>query len=420
MKKSKLIFFAVAAVVLVICLVLTLMPTADEPDPTAPPGTELTLPIETGPPDETQPIFPTSSLERPSGEIQLADNVRIVQVEKDPNEVIRAFEPIGPDDYEYLPDGSDTYTTAEGKVFRNDKTISIDIFDEYTGKTMTFTFGCITGELNRFLYLNPVYEQGEEDPYQYGFHFIPMLSGGGSIATLPLEYTEVDLKAAHREADSFHVGRTLDQCQISDYVDPIHPGTVWFTQTPLSGHLWLDVICYQMGGDMLATLRLTIAKDPDGTYSIVNLENKNLLQLCEEEDASYNKDELAHIYSLAMNVLGDPDQIKMATTTPVSEITIERCIIEERDPITGMYHPYFAPLQTVTGKDYASASDYLDTPLIAVSARRYGGYATAVTMYFRVLKPASAGTHGTYEYIGRDFLFYTSANALKNQGYPSF
>lgn len=421
MKKSKRIFTILAVIVLGICLLCSLFLKSDEAEPTTPPTTAATETDIPATEDPDAPILPTSEVPWKAETYTPAENVRINQVEKDPNEVIRAYEPIGPDDPEYLEFGSDTLATIEGKVFRNDKTISIDIFDEFTGDTMTFTFGYITGECNRFLYLNPRYEQGEEDKYYYGFQFSPMLSNGGSVITLPQEFaTEEERKEYRKEASNFTCQRALDENEVANYCDPTHPGTVWFTQTPIEGDVWLDCRVYTLSGDLLATLRLTIAKDADGTYSIVNLENKNLLQTYEEEDAQFSKDELAYIYEHARDVILDTEKIGVAIDSSNMDLSIERCIMEYRDQYTGMYYSYFVPKEKPPVLVYASSYDYDDEPMVAVSVRQYGMMPTAVTLYFRIVKAPTAEEHGIYEYLGRDFLLYSTREALASQGCPPY
>lgn len=416
MKKSKLIFAIVAAVIFILCIVVMMFSDPNDSN------TALEVSDPTSESTEQREPLPMESIyvEYPDNphEFTIASNVRINQVEKDPNEIIHYNEPVLEGDPEYIAfKQGKNYGSAEGKVYRNDKTISIDIFDEYLGKIVTFTFGYVTGQCNTFLYLNPVCEQATAD-YQYGFYFNVMPSSGGSVVTIPQEYdTEEALKKAQRAATNFTVLRTLDQRSIAEYVDPQHPGTVWFTQTPMSGSFQINCIVYQMGGDFVASLDLTISKDSDGTYSIVNLQNNNLLQLYSEPDAAFSKDELGYIYTKVVEVMDDPDLIQIASSN-TSELSIERTIMEYRDSSTGLYYQYFVPSNSHL---YAQTSDYLlDGPVVAVTVRQYQGFATGVTLYFRIVKPATDSAHGTYEYIGRDFLYYNFMETLINQGYPAF
>ena len=419
MKKSKLIFGLIALIIIVLCLIILADPARDNTlggadNPTTP-GSQISPPVDPSDPDASTDPLPTS---KPFdfSTIEIADNVTINQVEPNPNEVIAIGAPITSDDPEYMNSGSDTYNTAEGKVYRNDKTISIDIFDEMTGETHTITFGYITGECNRFLYLNPVVEQEEVNyHYKYGFFFKGM-PGAGSIITLPQEYaSEAEERESKTYSVNFTVGRALDMREVSTYQDPTHPGTVWFTQMPLSGSLWIDVICYRITGDIMATLRLTIAKGPDGSYSIVNLENLNLLQTYQEEDSLFTKEELGYIYSMAMDVFGDPARLQSNIRGTVEDYTIERCIIQYRDEHSGFFYPYIVPPENGI---YIESSLYEHSPVVSVTVRRHLASAISCTMYFQVIKPPTEDTHGVYEYIGRDFTHYTDMDILITSGYP--
>lgn len=414
MKKSKITFAVLAGIVLIFCILIMVFGDHEE---IAPAYTDSEIPATD---IATEPI-PVESIynEFPDNpyEFTLAGNVRINQVEKDPNEVVHYGEPVLEGDPEYIEyEHGMNYGSPEGKVYRNDKTISIDIFDEMGGETLTFTFGYITGECNHYLYLNPVCEQAERNT-RYAFHFIPVRNGGGSVVTIPQKFnSEKEYNSAIMKCYNFTTERALDQRSIAAYQDPTHPGTIWFTQQPLDGNLWLNCLVYGLGGDFVASLRLTIAKAADGTYSIVNLENNNLLQKFEEEGTEYDKDELAVIYTEASKVIADPSLVSIATAND-SAIDIESMIIEYRDKYTGLYYPYIIP---AGGGLYTQSNAYLDSPVIAVSVRRYQMGACAVTMYFRIVKEPTENTQGVYEYIGRDFLLYSNMDALINQGHPSY
>ena len=420
MKKSKQIFGLIAAVIMAVCLLVILLfggpgnQASQEQPPSTTPADTAPVPESTEPEESNAPYIPEHGVSGIRNTYTLADNVTITQVPKDPNEVIHAYAPIAKDDPEYL--GNDeNYETAEGKVYRNDKIISIDLFDELTGQEMKISFGYITGTVNRFLYLNPVVETSETTP-RYGFYFSPM-PAGGNVLTLPVIYAnEEERLTAHRGCYNFQVGRALDQREIAGYQDPKHPGTVWFTPAPIESDLWIDVLVYQLAGDLRATLRLTIAKDPDGTYSIVNLENKNLLQTYEEAESKFTKDELAYIYNIGKTTVENPDIVKFDAVGN-AEVTVERMIIEYRNEQTGLYYPFFIPADR-SGGFYASSAKYADGPILAVTVRHICSVTSVTTMYFRIIKMPTEREHGKYEYIGRDFLFAESSQALSSQGYP--
>lgn len=414
MKKSKYGFAIVAIVLILLCVLVTLLPNREEPEhtettvPTTLPGIaheiirddEETLP--TAAPEIQIPV------RQP---ITLADNVTIIQAENVSDKPVG--EPITPDDPEYMNVvGGDMYLAAEGKAFRNDKIISIDLFDEYYGLSYTISFGYITGECNRWLYLNPTYN-GEHWPDMMDFYYVFSVvdgAGGGVVETFSPNYESYEQMVSMN--DNFVTGRAQDHIQPATYYGPGSPGAVWYMPYPAGNSAWVDCLVYLSNGDLLATLRLTIQKDEDGAYNIVNLEDKNMLTT-QSDNAYLPKDEQAYLYGIALEDLQNLNLMQVSGCNTI-DYTVERFLMEYRDEHSGLYYDYFKPVE---GNYIAKGSEYMYNPVIAVSCRQFMN-ADTIVLYYSIVKPATDTEHGIYEYIGRDHLFYQNESSLATQGYP--
>lgn len=413
MRKSKLIFIIIAIIlVAAVAIGYSLMDDSiggEQNETTTaatgegvPESTAPQVPDDTKEPDaETEETVPNETKEP----IVLSENVTVYQVEKDPNEVIIRDPKIDETHPEYIDvPGGDPYSSTEGIVYRNDKTISIDIFDELQGYTRTITFGYVTGQCNRFLYLNPsVSGDPGTRPYTYYFSFSTPI-GGGAVLTIP------DETLTSKEVKSWSMGRALEIREAAHYTAPNTPGTVWLASSPVDGPVYIDVRLY-LQLDYCATVRLTIDKDKDGTYSIVNLENRNLLQ--ENEGTDYSTSELAYVVGLANETIHDTEKMhQYYSTYEKYEMAVEDCIITLQTLDTGLYYNQFIPYKGDSDCRYYSE---MDIPVLAVTYRRLG--VGAQTLYFQAIRLPRDGNHGEYYYIGRDFPLFDTIDHLTSQGY---
>ncbi|HIT34528.1 MAG TPA: hypothetical protein IAC31_07905 [Candidatus Faecousia intestinigallinarum] len=297
---------------------------------------------------------------------------------------------------EYIADMT-AYVGSEGKVYKNDRTISIEYLDEVSGKYLTYSFGYATGEYNRFLYLNPKIEDAK-DGYNYYFHFSAQQ---GSLVNIAYEDYEL--------YDSFSVRRALNQDAPATYIDPTHPGLVWFTAAPIDEPVSIDVIAW--GQDSIrAIFRLWIEKDDDGCYYISSIENRNLIQ---EPNSQYDIAELYYIYEMASADIHDGEKLRMTVITD-GYPPIENYIIDYRSIDEGCYYRYFVPAE---GRFTADTLEYRYNPMIAVTLRTLGG-GLSLTLYYHIIHPPKDGVHGVYQYIGRDYPLNDTIENLQMLGYP--
>ena len=418
MRTSKKVFAIITAVVAAVCALVFLLnrggdaespPKQDQPIPVRPGEVvdihqdtpQYTLPLATTP--SNSPTIPDSA-----SEITVGKNVTIYKVPKDPNEVIDRDMRITPEHPEYMDAESGGYfISTEGKVYRNDRIISIDVYDAFTDSTHKISFGYITGKCNRFLYLNPIVEN---ETCQYSFRFQDYQSKGvsGGIIDVVSPF-EVDL-----DAPSFVTFVAADQKIEAQYKEPNYPGVFWYTTGPLNGPIYISCQVLTATGDPVALLRLVIAKDPaDGTYSFANIINCNIMQE-NPADSIIPDADITKLYELACETMDDHEalglysyQIRESTYHP------ENFMMEIRDVTTGTYHTYYYP----TGYGVAKyAKDDLFSPVVAVTYRHWVT-PYAMTLYFRVLRMATATEPAIYEYIGRDSHFYPTLEIVCSNGY---
>lgn len=417
MEKSKKIFIIISIVVMVLCIVVFMLSnknnnqpavvvtfplatgdTASEGGPTDTAGTQPIPTIQN--PPATAPTIPEESIE-----VKLSPNVTMLKVEKDPNEIIIRTDEYNPEDPEFTEDEVFAYHySGEGRVYRNDKVITIEIYDALEDFTHSISFGYITGGCNRFLYLNPTINS--EYATHYAFHFT-RVSDAGVIQSIRSEDNIKKVK-------HYSILRALDQRTPANYIDPHHPGTVWYTPSALEGTQYIDCVVMTLNGDWIATIRIHIAKDPaDGTYSIVNLENKNLMQ--DDAKPYLTEQAVQYLYEASRQMIDNPQQLGLYHYTLKEDVLLENFIMEYRDYSTGLYYDYFylhgsvVPVQT---REHTKGN-----PVIAVTYRHFTS-TMVLTLYYEVYTPPSGNNPGVYKYIGRDETYYRTIKSMNNKGYP--
>lgn len=412
MKNSKRIFAIFSAITVTVCLCLLMFrPGQADNDPSS--STESTVHetftpapiISTPATDATEldlsdveiPTIPTETF----APIELGSNVTVQQVEKDPNEIIDRSQTIDPTDPEYIPvTGGDPYFNMEGKVCRNDKVISITLYDAQFEDAYKISFGYITATCNRFLYLNPVIERNgtQEDAY---IHFTEPL-GGGYLVTLSGENTDTTDPAAYTYF------RARDQRSLAQFTDPRHPGAVWFPQSILDGPIYLDMIISNASGNLISTLRLTVFKSEDGTYALADIDSLNLLH-DNTLHPEYTAAELEYVVQTANTAWLDPSLTHLNDSSAHSGFTAASCIIELREQHSGLYYSEFIPTEC----NSRITQDYSDLgfPILAVTYRQTN--ITSHTLYFLVISPPDGGQHGSYQYIGRDYPSFATTKDLE-------
>lgn len=407
LKSALMLAGAVLVLVLIICLgemnnrKFTEVPSTDDSGPSL-------IDPDTFDPNSQIPTINTTTPPLNSYEpVEYGKNITVIINPKIKEAMIDRDPTVSPSHPEYIESyiGGGSFSAPEGKVFKNDRVWTIDIQNNTTGEWMTFSFGAAQGEYNRFLYLNPARVTTEPGINGF-FHFKP-----SSGTLLNLAQTYENKKEMLSVYDSFTVRRAMDQITVAEYESPMYPGTVWYTDAPLNGPVYIDVICYFGQGPIAAILRLWIDKDEDGCYYIASLENHDLYL---QRDPIFTTAELYHIYERVDADILDSELTGMHTLD--GSWSCEDFFFDYREAGAGCYYDYFL----MSGAGGATASkDYRGYDIMAVTLRNNGSI-QSITMYYRIIALPYGDTHGVYQYLGRDYPYNATIQELQNSGYPGF
>ena len=339
--------------------------------------------------------------------VVIGDDVKISINPAIKNAEIDRSPDVTPDHPEYIESylGGGSFSGREGKVYKNDRSVSIDVQNSQTGEWTTYSFGLSLGEYNRFLYLNPIRNSGNPDIKGY-FRFF---ASRGLFLDLSQSYdNKKEMLASH---DNFTVRRAMDQLAVADYTSPMYPGAAWFTSGPLDEPVYIDTICYHGQGSIAAILRIWIDKDENGCYYIATIENRNLYL---KNDPIFTASEIYYIYEMADADIVDNDLTGLRVTD--KDWKVEDYYYDYRKAGSGPYYQYFLP----AGKAAAAASKkYRDNDIFAVTLR-YNGVTHSITLYYRIIAMPYEGNHGVYKYLGRDYHYNASISELRDMGYPGY
>ena len=290
---------------------------------------------------------------------------------------------------------SDPYTTPAGKIYVNDKVLSIDIPVDADGITHTYQFGVdMEGQgPNKYLYINPYCADATLEK-KYGYYM--KASKGGLAMSHQFSCEEA---AAHVAADSnVIIESTYDLQYPASFHSKTDPGAIWFSPTGVDDpdNIWVDIRVIELASfRMIATMRLTITQNPDGTYALSSVENKNLKQ---NNALDIPEMALGAVQHTAMDTLRSGDVMYLAS----DEYGDERFIIERLEESDGSYFPSGRPLQSHNQVIYSKDMLY---PCYAVTFNaNYGGFGL-ITIYVGEVVPFTKDSPG--EYISESYDFTT-------------
>lgn len=191
-----------------------------------------------------------------------------------------------PDDPEYDPIEKEIPTpmSQEGKVYANDRIIAIDIPHPNGEEILQYQFGYITGQYNRYLYLNPVCVQAKSDR-PIGFYASISTVGQAALhwddASTYADTPQEIFSLTHGLTSVLIPDHTYDYICRCTYHSPTKPGLCWYTpQALFEPYGVVNIRALDLStSTTLALIRLYVAKDEEtGTYYLHHAENRNLLQ----------------------------------------------------------------------------------------------------------------------------------------------
>lgn len=341
--------------------------------------------------------------------INLANSVQIRKVATDPNEVIDAMPLVDSSHKEYIPYGdAAAAVSSEGKVYRNDRTISIDIYDRFYGDTYTFTFGYPTGECNRFLYLNPQVSVNGEPAYYLGesYQFNFNVGGDGQVVNFggtPDEFFSENV--------SYNMIRHRSEDQVANFLDFQHPGSVWFTVYPLQEPAEIQVRIFTENGYLVGTLALIVEKDEAGTYAFTNIKNLDLWE-DNTDYPNFTHNELEYITSIIQDALDNGEIVALSARFSDFDATTDRCVYVLRPKEDGFYYPTFVNIDP-NGSDLCSYISSLMPYSIAVSLNDTQ-YWDSATIYLWIASLPTETERGIYQIIGCDYARFENASDVES------
>lgn len=206
---------------------------------------------------------------------------------------------LDPNDPENIDDQFPEYGnpdfSVEGKVYANDRKISIEIPSKWNDKPITISFGYISGGYNQYLYLNPVCSMGDS-ANPIGIYTTVRKDTSERVFTRnPKMECKVpnDIYSGDNPTSWVHnyaiIGQTYDNLASAEYTDITTPGLMWFTSSPLQsdfGEVYFRFLDLN-SSTLIALVKVVIAKNPtNGTYYLHHAENMDLLAKGGTEDVS--------------------------------------------------------------------------------------------------------------------------------------
>ena len=413
MKRSKIIFFAIAAICVVVVLILLLSnPNKPEPGTTTAPQNYPTSPLvpnSTGSiPQGSNPTGPKPST--PQGSTpDIFDDID----DNRPGYLKFTPEEIG---YEDLPASSGNHYLNSGQV-----SCSVKVEDY----TLTISFGMQTKGPNNYLYLSPevkaygsTYDNGEQ--VNCAFYYKP---ADGYVTTISKR------EHGHYQREHSTFIRAFDYALPASYISSDEPGTVWYTVDGTVDYLsedyctYIDVLVFD-NGKLVATLRLLLDQDASGAFYLQCVMDKN--QLAEDRSDPYELVEqltatefsnLMEQFKKDMNMSFNPSGVYFPD---IENADMSSFIIERRIAGEGTYFSYIT--DTTSYRNVCEAAPHTGEELIAIVvplARTLPEPASAI-VYYKVLHGAGESGEDLYEWIGADSIEYFWRRGLHNAVYPGY
>lgn len=430
MKRSKLLFLIIAAVVAVAVIIAVVVKPGSDPttptDPEAPTGPSGNVDPTGGneqPTDPTVPggdvIEPTTQPTNPATE-PTVPSIPGVDIVPDKYDYITGELP-----YYAMPESADTYD--------NDHYQLIQITDPSDAKatyTFYFGFGGTTDntvcEVSNYLCLNPVVIYSgnpdvsrETQDQSFQFHFTP---SNGYIMTISNEEYGGSAYRENFTCTEYTFNRAMDYALPSSYVSAEAPGTVWYTDEVLAPnqYLTIDVMVY-LAQEPFTTLRLYVARTATG-WALSSVACTDQLVQKYNPFADIMGDEHWLTQERIDDLLFHTKETLMYADPSLKEesLTNDKFIIEYRKAGTGTYFDY-ASWSLDSHSELEDMRAYANMDIYAVTYR-YGKDSSAqhYTYYFYIDEGAGENGADVYNLFAVDWVHHFRLGALVVIDYPGY
>lgn len=407
MKKSKILFAIALSVTIILCATLLLSRNNTREDQPSDNGSnaatsagETVTPVATTETTtaETVPATGTTTHATDPANTEAMDDT--VQAPTETKPTILAPDYITttlPTDHisDILPSSSGSY--------KNDRTVSIEIYDAAARGSYTISFGLKSDVTGNYLCLEPSMTPVDKNVTYY----LNFSCGAGDVVTISRNGSNDELFY------SFY--RTLDDAVPAKFQSSTAPGTIWYTTDRSLKETWIDVRVYRDCCDMFATLRLSVKKDDSGMYYLAGIENLNMLD--DGSRSALSSTEIDYLLSQYETDVRDRGNVYCAVPES-SNIHRKYMVCEWRDAGLGTYHEYF----TTKGKEvvFSKRSDFSSKPVIAITLRFHLASQMILTVYYQVDQLPTQDSHGVYTFIGFDPWRFSTKEELGRQMYPGY
>lgn len=427
MKRSKLLFLIIAAVVAVAVIIAVVVKPGSDPttptDPKVPTGPSGNVDPTGGNEQPTDPTVPGGDATEPTAQPTnpatepTTPSVPGVDIVPDKYDYITGELP-----YYEMPESADTYDNDHYQLIQ-----LTDPSDANATYTFYFGFGGTTDntvcEVSNYLCLNPCVEfTGDPDhAKRYGstyfsFHFIPST---GFVTTISNEEYGPQY-GGNRYCAEFTFNRAYDYALPSNYVSAEEPGTVWYTDKELSPNQYIsiDVMVY-WAQEPFTTLRLYVARTATGwalssvacTDQLVQKYNPFADMMGDEHWLPQERIDELLFHAKDTLMYADP-------SLKEESLTNDKFIIEYRKSGTGTYFDY-ASWSVDSHSELEDMRAYTNMDIYAVTYKSCDSSAQHVTFYFYI---DGVGEYGEdiYHLFAVDYEQHYDIAQLRVIDYPGY
>ena len=409
MRKSKFLFYIIAAIVIALVLILLFFNPLS-PDGPAGPTEQGTHPSNTDP-----ALSGTLATEPPGTSYPVMTGPSVDPAPSEPTFPRETFVPDESHPVDLPPSNGSEYSNIGGLSIQ----LNVDEYPE--PREFLVEFGVDTEGMSNYLYLNPKVKPcgSDADKSWYKYFQFTFTPSAGRVVTI------TDAEPGNYSGDGCVTFiRAFDYALPCQYINEEQPGTIWYMPEGESlgqnQFAYIDVRVFG-NGILLATLQLDIFYSSDRGYCIAGISNRNQLDpRMPGNRHQLSQTHLDNLMALATEAAyGDEYQCMMGNNDP-AKLSAADFIIEWREQGKGTYFDYTSSL---TGRaDVIASTDLDDTPLVAVTLRtnHWDVMFAPVTLYYRIAEGGGENGETLYELVGIDHHKHYWCYYLYYDGVPGY